>query len=61
MPRVTTWKVSAALWVLGFLAKIVFSVLVSDTVGTWIGGIFGFFAVVTLLLWLAQRDTGRSR
>jgi hypothetical protein len=49
MPRVRTWKVPVALWLLGFLAKIVFSILVSDAVGTWVGGTFGFFAVVTLL------------
>lgn len=59
MPRIATWKLPVALWLLGLLAKIVVSALVSDSAGTWVGGAFGFLAVVTLLLWLAQRDTGR--
>jgi len=47
MPRVTTWKVPVALWVCGFVTRVALSFLVSDTVGSWVGGIFGFLTVVT--------------
>lgn len=58
MPRVTTWKVPLALWLLGLVVKFALSILVSDTVGNWVGGTFGFLALVTLLLyaWNQSRE-----
>jgi len=55
MPRVTTWKVPAALWALGFVAKIGLSFLVSDTVGSWVGGVLGFLALGTAVLYAYSR------
>jgi hypothetical protein len=58
MPRVTTWKVPLALWLFGFVAKVALSILVSDTVGSWVGGAFGFLGLVTLglLAWNQSRE-----
>jgi hypothetical protein len=51
MPRVTTWKVPLAFFLTGFVAKVALSILVSDTVGSWVGGTLGFFAFVTTWLY----------
>jgi hypothetical protein len=61
MPRVTTWKIPLALWLLGFAVKIGLSIMVDDTLGTWVGGVLGFLALVTLVMWASQRDTRPSR
>jgi hypothetical protein len=47
-----------ALALAGFIVKVVVSVLVDDTVGTWAGGALGFASVVAggLLAWQARRD-----
>jgi hypothetical protein len=50
MPRVTTWKVPLALWLLAGAVKIALSFLVSETVGSWAGGAIGFLALVSLVL-----------
>ena len=55
MPRVTTWKLPLALWLLGLVSKLALS-MVSDTLGTWVGGTFGFLSVVTLYLWSRGRE-----
>ena len=57
MPRVATWKIPVVLWLLGFAAKIGISILVSDALGTWVGGVLGFLALVTMIMWALQRDT----
>lgn len=57
MPRVTTWKVPLVLWLFGFVAKAGLSILVSDTVGSWVGGAFGFLALVTTVLWAVTRQS----
>jgi hypothetical protein len=58
VPRVTTWKVPLALWLFGFVVKVVLSILVNDTVGSWVGGAFGFLALVSLGLlgWNRSRE-----
>jgi hypothetical protein len=61
MPRVTTWKIPLALWLLGFAAKVGLSIMVNDTLGTWVGGVLGFLALVTLVMWASHRDTRPSR
>jgi riboflavin transporter FmnP len=64
MPRVTTWKVPLALWLFGFVVKIVLSILISETVGSWVGGTFGFLALVTSVLyaWNQSREArGQER
>jgi hypothetical protein len=37
-----------ALWLFGFVMKVVLSLLVNETVGSWVGGAFGFLALVFL-------------
>ncbi len=54
-------KFPLALWVLGFAAKIGLSILVNDALGTWVGGVLGFLAIVTLVMWALQRDARPSR
>lgn len=56
MPRITTWKLPLALWLLGLVAKIGLSVLVDDALGTWIGGALGFVGLLTFILWASQRE-----
>lgn len=58
MPRVTTWKVPVGLWLFGLVVKIALSFLISDTVGSWVGGTFGFLAMVTagLYAWHLSRE-----
>ena len=51
MPKVTTWKIPVALWVAGFIAKVIFSIVINDTVGNWVGGTLGFLAFVTFGLY----------
>jgi riboflavin transporter FmnP len=60
MPFVWTWKVPAAAFVLGLVAKTVLSNLVDDALGRWVGEVLGFLAVVTLVMWFSQREA-RSR
>ena len=61
MPRVTTFKIPLTLWLLAWAAKIGLSILVSDALGTWVGGALGFLAFVTLTMWALQRDTRPNR
>ena len=56
MPRVTTWKLPLALWLLALVSKLALSIMVSDTWGTWVGGTFGFLSVITLYLWSRGRQ-----
>jgi hypothetical protein len=60
MPRVTTWKVPAGLYALGIVAKVLLSILVSDGVGTWVGGALGFLAMVALVLYGVYRRTASA-
>jgi hypothetical protein len=61
MPRVTTWKVPLALFMAGFVLKVAFSILVSDTVGSWVGGTLGFLALVAAVLYAwNQSDAARG-
>lgn len=57
--RVTSWKVPVGLWLFGLVVKIALSILISDTVGSWVGGAFGFLALVTggLYAWYLSRET----
>ncbi len=55
MPRVTTWKLPLGLWIVGFVLKIALSLLVSDSVGNWVGGVFGFLSVVTFALYAGSK------
>jgi hypothetical protein len=57
--------VPVVLGVLGMITKIALSFLVSDTVGSWVGGFFGFLAMVTGVLYAFSRarelnDRGRA-
>ena len=54
MPFVWTRRVPAALFVLGLIAKTVLGNLVDDALGRWLGGVLGFLAVVTLVMWFSQ-------
>ncbi|RBY97496.1 hypothetical protein DQ237_00630 [Blastococcus sp. TF02-8] len=56
MPRVTTWKVPVGLWLSGLVAKIVLSLAVSETVGSWVGGTLGLLALVSGLLLARERS-----
>ena len=57
MPRVKTWKAPLALFLVGlFVAKPVLSLLIDDTAGNWAAGAFGFVGMVTLVLYLWDRE-----
>ena len=55
MPRVTTWKVPVALWVLGMITKVALSFFVSDIVDSWVGDFSGFLAMVAGVLFAFSR------
>jgi hypothetical protein len=56
VPRVTTWKVPLALFLVGLLVvKPVFGWLGSDSAGDWVAGILGFLSFVTFVLYLKDR------
>ena len=51
------------LWLSGLAVKIALSILISDTVGSWVGGTFGFLALVTAGLYaghLSREQRGRQ-
>jgi hypothetical protein len=54
-----------ALWVLRMITKAALSFFVSDTVDSWVGGFFGFLAMITGVLFAFSRaqevnDRGRA-
>jgi hypothetical protein len=57
--REMSWKVPLALWIAGFVAKVVLSLAVSDAVGSWVGGALGFLALVTTVLWARTGTRGQ--
>jgi hypothetical protein len=46
----------------GFVLKVALSILVGDTVGTWVGGALGFASLVAggVLAWRVRRDADRT-
>ena len=57
LARRLTWKVPLALFLAGFILKVLLSIIVDDSVGRWVGGTLGFLAVTAagLLAWQANR------